>query len=1218
MRRFVSTALLITSLLFFFCSGARSQTLTTTTVYIYDELGRLKGVITPSGDVAIYSYDAAGNIVSIARQTTSTVSIIEFTPDKGQAGTSVTIYGTGFSLIPAQNSVLFNGVSATVTAASATQLVVAVPSGASTGPISVTTPSGNAVSTTSFEILQALSITGFTPTIGTPGTAVQISGTDFDPVAANNQLKFNITPAVAATSSPTTINTTVPANATSGHITVTTTAGAAVSSGDFFVPPSPFTAASVDHASRIAMNETKAVAVNAANRIALIVFDGTVGQRISLQAANSNISSSTIRVIKPDGTNLLNPTSLSGNWFVEPLTLSVTGTHTIVIDPNSTFTGSMNLTLHNVPSDATAIISPGGPPVTITTTTPGQNAVLTFAGTTGQRISLNVTGVSIADSTVTIRKPDGTEMSSGNVTTSGLFFDTMTLPVAGNYSIFINPTGPAVGSMTFTLNDVPADSVSPIVIGGSHVVVSINIPGQNAQLTFTGTAGQIVELDWQGSLTFSGSLAIAKADGTVVPDTYGLSWNDNILVLPETGTYKININPSGASTGSSTFALYEIPQPVTGTITANGQPVTVTIPNFGQIAKITFQGTAGDQVSLKGSHIKTGPFGSYVEIKAPDGSFLGSIDFADPEFFYVDEWFDYYNLADTMTLPATGTYTITIFPDASSGSMDLTLYTVPPDATGSITPGGSPVTVTTTVPGQDARLTFNGTEGQRVTVKITGTTPPFFPYVCVLDPDGFVVAGSACVWVWHGSNFIDTVVLPATGTYSVRVNGLYGAAGSAIVNLYDLPPDITGTLTFGGPPVTVTATAPGQDAEMTFAGTAGQRMSLKVSGTLPVFSGINIFRPNGQLVSFVNRFIRQIGPVRAELVETTVLPATGTYKIKVNTFNDAGTMTFNLYEVPADVDNGAISIGGPPVTVTSTVERQNRRLTFEGTAGQTVNLRISNGASWLNHISLFRPDGILLASSRADAANSKVIDTTLPLTGTYSILTELFANGDAVTFTLGSGTSDVTGTALLNGQPATIAVPSSQQLARYTFNGTVGQRVGLRMTDVTFEDAQVRITGQELECCQQDRIQNTGVGADRFDVWQITSTGPNAVVVDPILDYTGSVTTRLYDIPPDVTGTITLNGPAVNVTATTPGQNATLTFDGTTGQQVTIHVTNNTVGKITLELYRPTGVCQVYHLSEGGSFDLPLQTLPTPGTYKLSINPWRANTGSVSINLTTP
>ena len=701
-----------------------------------------------------------------------------------------------------------------------------VPSGATTGPIAVTSPTGNAVSTTDFEVLQSLSITGFTPTIGTPGTAVQITGTDFDPVPANNQLKFNITTAVATAATSTTINTTVPTGATSGHISVTTSGGTAVSSGDFFVPPSPFTAASVDFASRMAIGETKQLSVTAPNRIALIVFDGTAGQRIALQATGSTISSSTVRVIKPDGTNVLNPTSLSGNWFVDSLTLPVTGTYTIVIDPNSTFTGSMNLTLHNVPADLTGTLIPGGAPITITTTVPGQNATVTFTGTAGQRISLDLTNVSITSSAVTVRKPDGTTLvSAANVSTGGLFFDAVTLQTTGTYSIFIDPKVAAVGSMTLTLFDVPANTTGTIVIGGPDVTVTINTPGQNGELTFTGTAGQIVNFDFEGTIAYSTLPRFLKPDGT--PVTFNFSCECNGYRLPVTGTHTIKIDPDGSSVGQTTFTLFEIPQPVTATLIADGPPVRVTIPNQSQMANISFSGTAGQRVSIRISDIETGPFPewTWVQVEKPDGSNLPG-EFAYPEGYFDDGHLDRDRLIDTITLPVTGTYTINVYPEYSSGSYTFTLFNVPPDVTATIAPDGVPVTVTTTVPGQNAVLTFNGTAGQRVSLK---STESIFPYsgIDIYSPTGTFLQGFSPT---NGEiGFEDALTLTSTGTYQIVVEAFYAFAGTTTLQLFTVPaPTTVGTLTFNGPPVNFTTTVPGHDVDMTFSGTAGQRISLKM------------------------------------------------------------------------------------------------------------------------------------------------------------------------------------------------------------------------------------------------------------------------------------------------------------------------------------------------------------------------------------------------------
>jgi YD repeat-containing protein len=86
-------------------------------LYAYVALGRLIQVTDPSGDSAIYHYDTVGNITAIDRPASGSVSISGFTPTTGAVGTTVTLYGTGFSSTPGQNTVAFVcGVSCTVNA----------------------------------------------------------------------------------------------------------------------------------------------------------------------------------------------------------------------------------------------------------------------------------------------------------------------------------------------------------------------------------------------------------------------------------------------------------------------------------------------------------------------------------------------------------------------------------------------------------------------------------------------------------------------------------------------------------------------------------------------------------------------------------------------------------------------------------------------------------------------------------------------------------------------------------------------------------------------------------------------------------------------------------------------------------------------------------------------------------------------------------------------
>ena len=75
--------------------------------------------------------------------------ITGFSPTTGAVTDSVVITGTNFS---SASAVTFNGVSGAFTVNSATQITAAVPTNATAGPISVTTPTGTALSSNSFTV----------------------------------------------------------------------------------------------------------------------------------------------------------------------------------------------------------------------------------------------------------------------------------------------------------------------------------------------------------------------------------------------------------------------------------------------------------------------------------------------------------------------------------------------------------------------------------------------------------------------------------------------------------------------------------------------------------------------------------------------------------------------------------------------------------------------------------------------------------------------------------------------------------------------------------------------------------------------------------------------------------------------------------------------------------------------------------------------------------
>ena len=84
-----------------------------------------------------------------------TITVI--TPASAAASTSVTITGTDFSPVAANNIVKFNGVTAVVASATATSLTVTVPVTATTGPLTVTV-SNQTATWTKFTVINTVMI----------------------------------------------------------------------------------------------------------------------------------------------------------------------------------------------------------------------------------------------------------------------------------------------------------------------------------------------------------------------------------------------------------------------------------------------------------------------------------------------------------------------------------------------------------------------------------------------------------------------------------------------------------------------------------------------------------------------------------------------------------------------------------------------------------------------------------------------------------------------------------------------------------------------------------------------------------------------------------------------------------------------------------------------------------------------------------------------------
>src|SRR6185312_14198851 len=121
-------------------------------------------------------------------------------------GATVAITGSGFI---GASGVTVAGAAAAYTVVSANRITATVPTGAGTGPITVTTPDGTATSSGSFTASGAptLAVSGFAPASGIVGSKVTITGSGF---TSATSVTFNGAAAAFTVNGRTSITATVP------------------------------------------------------------------------------------------------------------------------------------------------------------------------------------------------------------------------------------------------------------------------------------------------------------------------------------------------------------------------------------------------------------------------------------------------------------------------------------------------------------------------------------------------------------------------------------------------------------------------------------------------------------------------------------------------------------------------------------------------------------------------------------------------------------------------------------------------------------------------------------------------------------------------------------------------------------------------------------------------------------------------------------------------
>ncbi|MDF0666178.1 MAG: hypothetical protein P0119_08895 [Nitrospira sp.] len=558
---------------------------------------------------------------------------------------------------------------------------------------------------------------------------------------------------------------------------------------------------------------------------------------------------------------------------------------------------------------------------------------------------------------------------------------------------------------------------------------------------------------------------------------------------------------------------------------------------------------------------------------------------------------------------------------------------------GRITVGGEPVTVKIATPNKKGVMTFPGTAGQRINLGFSGVTLTQFQ-VSVYGPDGGLIArqptavrnyyatmgnrplssqtqvltsmtayqftadsGATISSSEMNGSSVDLVELPTTGTYTIFFDPLSTYTGSFTITVSS---ELEGNIVPQGSAVSIAISRSGQNARYTFSGTSGQAVSLQLSDVTIRSGYVSILKPDGSLLGQPTSFAHA-----GAVADAQVLPTSGTYAILIDPeLSYTGHVKLALYNAP-DLA-GTIMTDQVAVTPTLTVPGQRALYTFNGTAGQWVNLGITEVSIASSTVSMVKPDGSKLASTTIGPSGGSLDPATaLPETGTYTIVVDPVSNHTgSMTLSL---SSPATGTIAIDGAPVPVSLNKAGKTARYTFNGNAGQWVSLGLTSVGLTSSSISLVSPDGTTLTSTAVGTAGGALEIPN--PLPTTGTYTVLVRPGSTYTGNMTLTLST---EVSDSLKTNAAPRQIMISRPGQNGRYTFSGTANQQVTIKVTNNKLGNVTVNLYTPSGVLQAGATSSAASFNLNSVTLATSDTYTITINPAMTDTGSIHLQVTNP
>jgi RHS repeat-associated protein len=545
--------------------------------------------------------------------------ITSLSPTLGPVGTQVTIGGSGFGATQGSSTVRFGGANPAVVSWSDSQIVVSVPANAATSAVSLLV-SGIASNQNLFFTVPAPKIISISPSSGTVGSNMTISGSGFQALKGTSSVYFNNAATTAAVSwSDNQVVVAVPPGASTGTLKVQANNGQSSNLDFVFTTP--------NHT--VTRLTPSSAGYNAPIQISGNGFGTTQG--------SSSVTFSTI-----------------GPGIVPANVVSWSDTQIVALVPGTAISGPVQVTAGGVPGNSNVYFNVPAPLINaLTPNVGGAGNLVTITGSGfGPSANSNISYVGFPHSMASIRSWSDTQIiavvPSSAVTGS---INVITNAVSGNYVMYtipnlsvatLTPTngpvgtsvtvagvgfGSSQGTSTLKFNgqqatvnswsDIQIVATVPVTATTGPVAATVNNINSNATVNFAVPTPQITVLQPFGGIAgtsvtvFGGAFQAAQRDSTLTLNGSPLavsSWSDSQIVTTvptgaASGPFVVTVN--GISSQSLPF---EVPNPVVTSIDPPEAPVGGTVTIYGSgfgagVGEALFNGNPAGVVSWSDTKI---------------------------------------------------------------------------------------------------------------------------------------------------------------------------------------------------------------------------------------------------------------------------------------------------------------------------------------------------------------------------------------------------------------------------------------------------------------------------------------------------------------------------------------------------------------------------------------------------------------------------------------